>query len=123
VRKPKLRLLGQTILLLPALFRQADTQAISATPGGTVSVLAGTRQRCFLGDGGPTTSASLAGPTRIALDASGGIYIVDSSSSRVRKVTPDGKILTVAGNGNRNSSGDGGPRPWIKCSRPVPGAE
>jgi uncharacterized protein (TIGR03437 family) len=41
-----------------------------------------------LGDGGSATSAKLFGPTGIALDASGNLYIADTSNNRIRKVTP-----------------------------------
>ncbi len=59
------------------------------------------------GDGGPATSAELSLPWSVALDSSGDLYIADSSDFRVRKVTPDGVIHTVAGNGSVPSSGDG----------------
>src|ERR1017187_10561604 len=37
------------------------------------------------------------------------IYIADSQNNRIRKVSPNGIITTVAGNGRRNDTGDGGP--------------
>jgi uncharacterized protein (TIGR03437 family) len=45
----------------------------------------------------------------VAVDKSGNLYIVDTIDSRVRKVMPAGIISTVAGNGSRGYSGDGGP--------------
>jgi len=62
-----------------------------------------------LGDGGPATSASLSYVTGIALDRAGDLYIADSVNHRVRKVTGDGLITTIAGNGLAGSDGDGGP--------------
>jgi Chitobiase/beta-hexosaminidase C-terminal domain/FG-GAP-like repeat/Bacterial Ig-like domain (group 3)/NHL repeat len=62
------------------------------------------------GDGGPATSASLTAPIDVALDPQGNLYIADDGASRVRKVAvATGIISTVAGNGDRGSSGDGLP--------------
>lgn len=69
-----------------------------------------------LGDGGPATSAGLCGPTDVALDDSGNMYISDTGDycigpggDTVRKVDPHGAITTVAGTGEAGFSGDGGP--------------
>lgn len=53
----------------------------------------------FTGDGGPATQAKLTKPDSVAVDASGNIYISDSGNYRIRKVTTDGIINTIAGNG------------------------
>jgi DNA-binding beta-propeller fold protein YncE len=53
----------------------------------------------YAGDGGPATEALLSRPHGVALDAAGNVYIADTENRRVRKVTPDGLITTVAGNG------------------------
>jgi hypothetical protein len=53
-----------------------------------------------VGDGGPATEAVLDGPTGVAVDGTGNLYIADADHFRVRKVTPDGIIATEAGNGN-----------------------
>jgi uncharacterized protein (TIGR03437 family) len=78
------------------------------TPGGTITTIAGTGNAGYSGDGGPATSAELAGPYRVTVDLQGNIYIPDSGNSRVRKVSPDGTITTVAGNGAEGYAGDGG---------------
>ncbi|MCZ6750920.1 MAG: hypothetical protein O7E51_03730 [Acidobacteria bacterium] len=72
-----------------------------------------------LGDGGPATSASLNSPSGVAVDAAGNLYIADSDNDRVRKVSPDGIITTVAGNGNSAFSGDGGPATSASLSSPA----
>jgi len=63
-----------------------------------------------LGDDGPATAASLNGPTGVAVDGGGNLFIADTINERVRKVdtsaTPT--ITTVAGNGTPDFSGDGG---------------
>jgi hypothetical protein len=79
---------------------------------GVISTVAGNGTRGFSGDGGPATSAAFDpafnGHLGIAVDNSGNLYIPDYSNERVRKVDSSGVITTVAGNGVRTSSGDGG---------------
>jgi uncharacterized protein (TIGR03437 family) len=79
------------------------------TTDGVITTVAGNGARTFAGDGGPAAKASLNLPTGVAVDAAGNLFINDSGNDRVRKVTPDGKIATVAGNGVFGYSGDGGP--------------
>lgn len=49
------------------------------------------------GDGGPSTSALLSGPTGVAVDAAGNVYISDSNNDRIRKISTNGIITTVVG--------------------------
>ena len=78
-------------------------------PSGIITTVAGNGTRGFSGDGGPATSASLALPHGVAVDAAGNLFIADQGNQRIRKVDPAGIITTVAGNGTRGFSGDGGP--------------
>ncbi len=80
---------------------------IRRVSGGTITTVAGGGSQ-GLGDGGPATNASLSGPTGVAVDSAGNLYIGDSWNNRIRKVS-GGTITTVAGNGNQGFSGDGGP--------------
>ena len=75
---------------------------------GVLSVVAGTGMLGSSGDGGPATSAQLATPWALALDSAGNLYIADTGNSSIRKVS-GGAITTIAGNGTRGYSGDGGP--------------
>ncbi len=61
------------------------------------------------GDGGAATAAELSNPAGVSVDAAGNLYIVDSLNPRIRKVTADGVISTIAGNGTQGFSGDGSP--------------
>ncbi len=79
------------------------------TPGGTISTVAGNGAQGFGGDGGPATSAKLCFPYGVTVDAIGNLYIADTANSRIRKVTKDGLISSVAGNGTVGYEGDGGP--------------
>jgi len=78
------------------------------SPSGAVSTIAGNGTTGYSGDGGPATAAPLDGPTGLAVDSSGALYIADYQDSRIRKVS-GGTITTVAGNGKCGYSGDGGP--------------
>jgi uncharacterized protein (TIGR03437 family) len=80
------------------------------TADGTITTVAGTGEPGYAGDGGPATSALLNFPTGIAVDNAGNLYIVDGANFVVRRVTANGLITTIAGNGKFfPSSGDGGP--------------
>ena len=74
---------------------------------GVLTVVAGNGTAGYSGDGGTPTSAELYGPSSVALDASGNLYIADGGNSVVREIT-GGKIITVVGNGSPGDSGDGG---------------
>jgi hypothetical protein len=78
-------------------------------PDGVVRVVAGTGKQEFIGDGGPAIQAGLGAPDSLAIDADGNIYIADRANWRVRKITKDGSIYTVAGNHDSGFYGDGGP--------------
>jgi len=72
-------------------------------------IIAGADHGGFAGDGGPAASALLFRPSGLAADAQGTVFIVDSGNNRIRAITPDGMIDTIAGNGERAFAGDGGP--------------
>ena len=79
------------------------------SPGGIITTVAGNGTRGYSGDGGVATNACLYYPHGVAVDASGNLAIADAGNNRVRKVSTDRIITTVAGNGRRGYSGDGGP--------------
>jgi sugar lactone lactonase YvrE len=75
---------------------------------GKVSIVAGTGQPGYSGDGQLAVNAQLRFPTGVAVDSAGSVYIADYSV--VRKVAAStGIISTVAGNGTWGAGGDGGP--------------
>jgi len=78
------------------------------TAAGVISTVAGNGSMGYAGDGGPATSAEL-NPLGVNVDGNGNIYIADTFNNRIRMVTAAGVISTVAGNGNLNYAGDGGP--------------
>src|SRR5436309_2401124 len=73
---------------------------------GVLTRVAGNSRVGYSGDGARAVIAQLLGAQGVALDSAGNIFIADVV--RIRKVSPDGIIRTVAGNGS-GYSGDGGP--------------
>jgi hypothetical protein len=67
---------------------------------GTITTVVGTGIGGFSGDGAPATAAQLAFPYGLAADIFGNLYIADLGNARVRRVTPDGNISTIAGGGS-----------------------
>ena len=76
---------------------------------GIITTIAGTGTMGSTGDNGLATSALLDGPSAVAIDAAGNIYIADTGNERIRRIDGTGTITTVAGNGNFGNSGDNGP--------------
>jgi len=89
-----------------------------ANNGGTISTAAGTGTSGFSGDGGPATAANLSSPTDVAADDAGNIYICAAGNNRIRKVTTDGVINTIAGNGNTTFNGDNIPATAAALNNP-----
>ncbi len=81
--------------------------AICLAQGYTVTTVVGTGSSGYSGDGGPAVSAQIGGVTCVGLDSAGNLYVPDQFNHRVRKVTTDGTISTVAGNGTSGYKGDG----------------
>jgi hypothetical protein len=74
---------------------------------GIITTLAGTGFCNYSGDGGPAAAATLCSAGALAADAAGNVYFSDNL--RIRRVSPDGIITTIAGSGVYGNSGDGGP--------------
>jgi len=84
-----------------------------------MSVIAGTGSPGFSGDFGPATAAELNGPSGVAVDPGGNVYVADSGNNRVRMIMATGGILTIAGTGFPAFSGDGGPSYLASLNYPV----
>jgi trimeric autotransporter adhesin len=98
----------------------AGTYFGQAMTAGDIYSVAGDGTRGYSGDGGPAISAKLNTPQGVAFDSAGNLVIADYSNHRVRVVAAKtgtfygqamtaGDIYTIAGNGTRGYSGDGGP--------------
>jgi sugar lactone lactonase YvrE len=88
-------------------------------PVGTIFTVAGTGTPGYSGDSGPATQARLHAPNGVAFDPTGNLYIAEWLNNRVRKVSRDGTITTVAGTGKPGFSGDGGKATEAQLHAPV----
>ncbi|MGZ6870226.1 MAG: NHL domain-containing protein, partial [Frankiaceae bacterium] len=66
------------------------------TPGGTLSIFAGTGQNS-VPIAGPATSSPLNNPAGVASDSAGNVYVADQNNHAVEKVAPDGTLSVFAG--------------------------
>lgn len=89
------------------------------TADGMARTIIGTGERGYNGDGILATEAMVDWPDHLVVDDSGVIYLADTWNNRVRKVTTDGIIHTIAGTGEKGSSGDGGPAIDAQVRSPV----
>ena len=76
---------------------------------GAITTVAGNGTAGFSGDGGSAASAQLFRPNGVAVDAAGNLYIADTNNNRIRKVSAEGIITTIAGGSAFGYSGDGDP--------------
>ena len=74
---------------------------------GLIQTVAGNGEFGYSGDGGAAINASLQLPDGVAVDAAGNLFIADTENFRIRQVSPDGIIRTVAGTGASDFSGEG----------------
>jgi len=86
---------------------RANYRIRKVSASGIISTVGGNGAAGFSGDGGPATSAQLSSPSGLAVDASGNLYIADTSNNCVRRVSATGAIVTFAGNGTPGFYGDG----------------
>ena len=85
---------------------------------GKFTTVAGTGFQGYNGDRIQATGAQLRKPSGLALDASGNLYIADQQNHRIRKVS-NGIITTIAGTGQPDFSGDGGPADAAALNTPM----
>jgi serine/threonine protein kinase, bacterial len=86
---------------------------------GIISTIAGNGNHKATGDGGPAVKAGIRNIDYLAVSPQGEVHIVGMNSNTVRKITKDGKIVTVAGTGYQGYSGDGGPATKAMLKSPV----
>lgn len=86
---------------------------------GTISTVAGSGLQGFAGDGGPALLAFLNFPRDVAVDSDGSLYIADRDNHRIRKVSSDGTISSIAGNGTAGFSGNGGSATEAQLNLPL----
>jgi len=74
---------------------------------GGISTFAGTGVAGIGGDGGPASAAQLNRPAGVAFDGANDLFIADEDNQRLRRVSPDGTITTIAGSGLQGASAEG----------------
>ncbi|MBX3163714.1 MAG: hypothetical protein KF900_04490 [Bacteroidetes bacterium] len=74
---------------------------------GIITTIAGNGTQGYSGDGGLATSAQLKYPMGLTIDNAGNLFFTDFANHRVRKITADGIITTIAGNGMEGYEGNG----------------
>ncbi|MGP8217764.1 MAG: T9SS type A sorting domain-containing protein [Bacteroidia bacterium] len=85
---------------------------------GIISTIAGNNTYGYSGDGNAATAAQIGGPSGVAVDSSGNIFMVDHDNSVIRMINTSGIITTVAGDGNDGYQGDGGPATSASLGNP-----
>jgi trimeric autotransporter adhesin len=98
-----------------------ESTILKAVPGSTAPTIVAGSSCCsgYSGDNGPATSAELNGPSGVAVDSAGNIYIADTNNNRIRKVAAvSGIITTIAGSGTAGYSGDNGPATSAELNGP-----
>ena len=75
----------------------------------TIETVAGTGVQGFEGDGGPATKAMLDNPFGVIRGPDGALWFCEYTGQRIRRIDTNGIVTTIAGNGKKGFSGDGGP--------------
>lgn len=93
----------------------SERRVVYKISGAKVEIVAGSGKRddgkpmTNFGDNGPAREALLDRPTSVAVDRAGALYFVDINHKRVRKVTRNGVITTIAGGATNTTEADGVP--------------
>jgi len=90
---------------------------VGIATAATISTIAGTGKKGYLGDGGPADEARINAPFGIALGPDGALYICDTFNHAIRRLHR-GRISTVAGTGKKGYRGDGGPATEAQLNEP-----
>jgi sugar lactone lactonase YvrE len=86
---------------------QFNNKIRKITQAGVVSTFAGSGSAGAVDGAG--AAASFSGPSGVTTDASGNVYVADLYNSKIRKITPDGVVTTLAGSGSLGEADDAGP--------------
>ena len=93
-------------------------QIYRLTAQSKLTVVAGTSEPGFSGDGGPAAKAQFFAPHDIAFDPQGNLIIADSLNHRIRRIDKSGVITTIAGTGVAGYTGDRGPAAAAQLNGP-----
>src|SRR2546425_1537975 len=86
---------------------------------GKIRTVVGTGEKGATGDGGDALKATMNGPKHLCVDSQDNVIIADTENHMIRKYLPrEGKIVRVAGNGRRGTSGVGGAPEEAELNQP-----
>jgi DNA-binding beta-propeller fold protein YncE len=86
---------------------------------GKIRTVVGTGQKGATGDGGKALQATLNGPKHLCIDLEGNVIIADAENHLIRKYVPkEGKIVRIAGTGQKGTAGLGGPPELAELNQP-----
>src|SRR5579884_528379 len=115
--------------LAGALFAMAIPAAVWSQSGAVISTVAGNGIPGYNGDGIPAAQAQFNFLVSIdprfeeyshpAVDPVGNLYVADQGNDRIRRISPDGTITTIAGNGQTGFSGNGVPATQAELNSPI----
>ena len=95
-----------------------SNQQVSTGCHGAINTIAGSGTSGYSGDGGPATSAALNQPNGVAVDASGNVYIADTTNAVIRKINQSGTITTFAGGGASSACSFSGAATSVQLNHP-----
>lgn len=98
--------------------QNGGVRKVAPAYGGIITTVVGSGISGFSGDGGPAYFAKVNGVFDVAVDHSGNIYVADAGNNRIRKVTTDGIINTIAGTGIAGYNGDNIPATAAQLNSP-----
>ncbi len=99
-------------------YEPGHNRILRVAQDGAFIVVAGTGSPGYNGDGIPAATAQLNTPAGVAVGPDGSLYVSDTGNHRIRQITPDGVIQTVAGTGSAGYSGDDGPATQAQINTP-----
>src|SRR5580765_5021797 len=88
-------------VLISAALMAAAVNRGGAAAARQITTIAGTSLAGYSGDNGSAGTAQLNNPYGLTRGADGAFYICDMENHRIRRISADGKIATVAGTGKR----------------------
>ncbi len=100
------------------LYVVGNNAAARRAKDGTWSTIAGQAQAGYSGDEILALNAELNAPMGVAVGPGGSVYIADTGNNRVRRITLDSHIHTLAGTGEPGYTGDGGPATMAELNGP-----
>lgn len=117
-KKPRSIIAVGFVLLAGCLTSLSCAFGAETLIAATTATIAGTGTTGYSGDNGPATKAQLGNPYGVVRGPDGALYVCEVDNHVIRRIAPDGVITSVAGNGQRGYSGDGGPATRAKLNEP-----